>query len=59
VHARVCARAHVCARACARARVCVCVRERENRHLLEFGEKVRFDYSEANSQESVCSEIDT
>ena len=49
----------VCMRACARARVCVCVRERENRHLLEFGEKVRFDYSEANSQESVCSEIDT
>jgi len=34
--------------------VCVCVK----RHLLEFGEKVPFDCSEANSQESAGSEID-
>ena len=33
--------------------VCVCVR----RHLLESREKVPFDCSEANSQESVGSEI--
>jgi len=39
---------------CVACDVCVCVK----RHLLEFGEKVPLNCSEAYSQESVGSEID-